>query len=511
MPVYAELHDGRRLEFPDGTKPEVIQRAVKSLISSAPEAPQGPQEGMGQAMLIAAGRGTDKLVQGVRQAYNWATNDQATLDKMAAEQADNDRLYKPLQDKFPIATGIAETAPAAAFFPIGGGASVLRAAASAAIPSVLSYGTAEERVKRGAVDAAFGAGGALAGRGLARVLKPAGVGAQMAGDTALEAAERIGYKPTPAQIADSPSMAAFENYLLRSPGSSGTMQTVAKANQSALNRAGAKAMGEVADKLDEGVMAAAKGRIGDEFTRLSTVTKPQLSDDFISALARIDADNAARGPFKSASITDLIDKGLELASKGDLDGKAYKEIRSELASKAKAAFKSGDSTTGQAYKAVTAALDDAAKSSLHEADQKAWDVARKQWSAFKTLTKGNVAEAGNVSAAKVASAVRAQGPALRLGELTGDLADVARVGEAFKSIPNPTSGQLTQQMLYGNPFTGVPLALGNKAAATAYMSPLGQRYFSRGLLDVGDGGQKLLGRTGIHLGVPLGRSLLGVE
>jgi hypothetical protein len=327
----------------------------------------------------------------------------------------------------------------------------------------------------------------------------------------LDAAERIGYKPSPAQIANNPGMAAFENYLLRSPGSSGAMQQVANANQSALNRAGAKAMGETADSLDEGVFAAAQSRIGSEFDRLSQITKPDLTGGFLTTLAKVDGDNLARGSFASKKVSELVDKGLDLAAKNNLDGKAYKEIRTALSNEAQSAFKSGDATVGQAYKSLVSALDDAAKGSLSKADQQAWDAARKQWGAFKTLTKSNVAEGGNISAARTAAAVRAGGPALRTGKASGELADIARLGEAFKGVANPNSGQLTQQMLYGNPLTGVPMMLGNKAAAAAYLSPLGQRYFARGLLDVGETGQSLLSRAGSVGAVPMARGLLGVE
>lgn len=511
MAMYAELADGRRLEFPDGTDPGVIQKTVKRMVAQAPQALQGPEENMGEAMLVAAGRGTDKVVQGVRQAYNWATGDQKTLDQMAANEAEKDALYKPLQEKFPVATGIGETAPALATFPVSGGASLLKAGASAALPSLLSYGSAEERLKRAGTDAAFGAAGALAGKGVSRLLKPAGVGTEAVGTTAEEAAKRIGYKPLPSQIANNPGMASFENYLLRTPGSSGTMQKAVTANQTALNRAGAKAMGETANTLDEGVFAGAKARIGGEFDRLGAITKPDLTGGFLNSLAKIDADNAARGSFASKEVKSLVDKGLDLAAKNNLDGKAYKEIRTELANQAQAAFKSGDATTGQALKTLYTSLDDAAKASLSPADQKAWDVARKEWQAFKTLTKSNVAEAGNVSAARTAAAVRSQGPGLRTGAASGELADIARVGEAFKGVQNPNSGQLAQQMMFSNPITGLPMLAANKLAASAYMSPMGQRYFSRGLLDVGQTGQALLGRSGIQLGIPAGRGLLGVE
>lgn len=509
MPQRIDVPGMGIVEFPDGMSDADMAQAIQRNMPQQAVKPEVP--GVGQSMLIAAGRGTDKLVQGVRQAYNYATGDQATLDKMASEQTENDRLYKPLQQAHPVATGIGEMAPAVAAGFMTGGNSVLGGALSAGLPSLLSYGTAEERLKRAGTDAAFGAAGAKTGQLIAKALKPAGVGAQLAPDAAIDAASRVGYKPLPSQVAGNPAMANFENYLARAPGSSGVMKRVNDANQSALNRAGAKAMGEAADSLDEGVFATAQRRIGGEFDRLGAITKPDLTGGFLNSLAKIDADNAAKGAFASKEVKSLVDKGLDLAVKNNLDGKAYKEIRTELANQAQAAFKSGDASTGQALKTLYTSLDDAAKASLSPADQKAWDVARKEWKAFKTLTKSNVAEAGNLSAARTAAAVRAQGPVLRTGAAQGELADVARIGEAFKGVGNPNSGQLTQQMMYGNPITGVPLMIGNRLAAGAYMSPAGQRYFSRGLLDVGQTGRGLLGQTGAALGVPGGRHLLGVE
>jgi hypothetical protein len=138
-------------------------------------------------------------------------------------------------------------------------------------------------------------------------------------------------------------------------------------------------------------------------------------------------------------------------------------------------------------------------------------VARKEWGAFKTLSKSNVAEAGNVSAARAAAAVRGQGPGLRAGRLDGELADIARIGEAFKGVQNPNSGQLMNQMMFSNPLTGLPMLAGNKAAAALYMSPLGQRYFSNGLIDLGEAGQGLLGRAVMPAAAYGTRGLLGVE
>lgn len=514
------------VEFPDGMSDNDIATAIRRNMPQEPAAPAAPDEGVAESLLIGAGRATDKLIAGAQQLYYGAksklepkgvssliagTETDRKLAQIAADQAEKDRLYKPLQDAHPAATAIGEMVPGLGVGAVTGGTTLIGGALAGGLPSLLSYGSAEDRLKRGATDALGGALGAKVGQLVAKVLKPATAGAQGVSDTALAAAERLGVKPTAAQITQNPGTQALENYLLRSPGSSGAIQRVMQNNQTALNRGAAKAMGETADSLDEGVFAAAKSRIGDEFDRLGQITKPDLSGNFLTTLAKIDSDNAARGAFKSGKVDDLVNKGLDLAANNNLTGQAYKEVRTELANQAQAAFRNGDATVGQAYKSLVASLDEAAKSTLSKADQMAWDKARKEWGAFKTLSKSNVAEAGNVSAARTAAAVRAKNPNFRAGGVDGELADIARVGEAFKGVGNPNSGQLAQIQSYANPLYGIPLALGNRAAAAAYTSPLGQMYLTRGLLDVGQTGQGLLGQMGAQLGAPYARNLLGVE
>lgn len=510
--------NGQKIEFPDGMTASDIEGALKKNAMSIPPvdttAPKFEDPGALQSGLIAAGRGTDRLVKGVQQLFYKATGNQAAENQLAQDVAEEDAYYKPLADARPISTTIGGLAPSAALMVGTGGGGALammgKSALASAVPGALEYGTGQERYGRALSGAIGGAVGAGAGQLASRLLKPAGVGTSSVSKEVLQAADRIGYKPTPAQITQSPFLANLENFFSKNPGSSGAMQRVAEANQTALNRAGAKAMGETAADLGETTFAAAKQRIGAEFDRLGKITAPQLGDDFLASLSHIDAANKARGAFMNKNVDGLIDKSLDLAAKGNLSGTAYKEIRTELANQAQSAFKGGDATTGQAYKAVVSALDDAAKKSLSKADQQAWDTARQQWSAFKTLSKGNVAEGGNLSAPRVASVVRRNGDGLRTGAAKGDLADIARIGESFKGVQNPNSGNLVNQLAYQN-MLGPLMMAGNRVGSAAYMSPLGRRYFTGGLLDVGAGGELALTRAGGLLGAPAARGLLGVE
>lgn len=474
---------------------------------------QGPDISRGQAFVKGAKHTADRVLDGITQMYLGARGEQSALGGLKQRVDEKAAAFQPVREKFPVVSALGEAAPMLAV-PIGGGAGVAsmigRTALAAATPELLAHGSVQDRAKRGALAGAGGAVGGALGLGVGKLLRPAGTAAQGVSDDALKAAERIGYKPTAGQITQNPAIQNFENYLAKSPGSAGRMQAVNQANQTALNRAAAKAMGENADNLGEGVIGAARARMGQEFERLQQITGPDMArPEFMQALVTVDSANVARGPFASKKISDIVDKGLDLAAQGKITGKAYKEIHTELASASTAAFRSGDATLGQAIKSIRESMDDAAKASLGYGDRQAWDTVRKQWEAYKVLVKGNVAEAGDVSAARVASKVRAD-PRFRTGQMSGELADIARVGEAFKGVQNPNSGNLAQQMLYGGPW-GLPFAAGNNVAARAYLSPMGQAYMTEGLLPVGPGSQFLLNRGGGLLGQPSLKNWLGAE
>lgn len=501
MPQQIEVPGLGLVEFPDGMSDADMAAAIRRNLAQQPApSPAHPADdvGVGEAMLIGAGREADRLIKGAQQLWYGATGNQPKLDALKAEQQGNDAAYAELQRRRPVATTVGSALPMLAV-PMSGAATgagmVGRAALAGGGIEGMKYGTAGERAGRAAAGAVGGAAGAGLGLAATRLLKPAGVGATTVSDDALAAAQRVGFKVTPGQATQNPAMMNFENYLARSPGSAGKMLRINDANQKALNRAAAQSMGEKSDDLSEGVFAAAKDRIGAEFSRLQSQTAPQLGDDFVNALAVIEGNNASKGSFAHPGVRRLVDKALDLASQGNVTGRAYKEIHTELSNKASKAFKGGDATLGQAFKTVRDQLDEAARASLPESERKSWDVARKQWGSFKTLTKSSVAEGGNVSAARAASALRAD-PRFRTGGLSGELADIARIGETFKSVPNPNSSNLAQQMIYGNPITGLPMLAVNDLMARSYLSAPMQRYMTRGLLDVGPQGQGALTALG---------------
>lgn len=161
------------LEGPDGASDaDVIAAAQQQFGQMAQPKPKSPQAdplhdlanstGAGESFLVGAGRATDQLIDGVKQIWYGATGNDQAQAQLAADQAEKARLYKPLAEAHPLATGAGEALPAMAI-PVGGGATALatagRLALAGAVPGALEYGSLEDRAGR----AAGGAASAVAG------------------------------------------------------------------------------------------------------------------------------------------------------------------------------------------------------------------------------------------------------------------------------------------------------------------------------------------------------------
>lgn len=451
-----------------------------------------PDQGIGRSLVNGAGKFVNDIVAGTKQTWNAATGNDAANAQLAREQERVKAGYAPLQRANPVATSVGESLfPAVASIPFTGGSGLAGTLTTGfltgAIPEALKYGSPEERMANALKSGAGGAAGAGLGYGVAKMIQPVSNAARLSPE-AQQAADRIGYKLTAGELQQNEALQNIENWLRRTPGSSGTMQARQAANQQAINRAAAGAMGETADDLGEKTFAAAKGRIGSEFQRLSAAAAPdvQNSPDFINAIVKVDAANRATQSYMRPDITKEVEKALDLASTGKLSGEAYQQIRSQLSSDAQRAFAAKDSTLGKALETIRNGLDAAANQSLSAADQEAYKVARQQWAAYKALTKGAVAEGGDVSGKRLAAALRQANPdAFRTGQMKVDerLMDIARLSEALKGVSNPNSGQMTvTAAMMQNPLTAIPMALNNKMLSKALMNPVTQGYLSSDVL-----------------------------
>lgn len=478
---------------PAGTTQADLESRLAAYRAPKAKAPTAADEyGPLQAGVVAAGRTLDRLGKGVKQmALNVpaAMGHKASADelsRMAAEEAENTRLFQQLEQRRPVATTLGGAAPFLVAPAMGAG--VAGMAAGGAIPGLVEYGTPEERLTRGGMGAAGGFAGGLLGATFGKLLKPTkGVPDRAVAD-AVEAAERIGYKVPAGQQTGSKALQMVEQQLAKNPVSSGRAQVFNEANQQAINRAAARAQGETANKLTDDVLEAARNRVGQAFDDISarntvTVSGQELFDN----LVRLEQQQLALGKFAQPKVSALVDKGLDLAAKGAVNGKTYQTIRSELGKQAQSAYANKNSTLGDALKSIQRTLDDAADASISAADREAWKTARSQWQAIKLVNTANgIVEGGNVSAAKLATKVD------KAGRVNAqELRDIAKVGETFKPLADSgtASNLLTQALISGGAGLAGPGALaatliGPSVLSKAMFSDAGRKYLTQGLLDL---------------------------
>jgi hypothetical protein len=290
MPTYRITSpDGQKFDVtaPDGaTQDQVLEYAKSHWGKSAPSKPakepppiagmQGPDDpGFWGALPIAAGRTIDRVSKGMQQLYHGATGDEQALTQLKDEAAADDRAYAPLREARPWATGIGESLPSM-IMPLGGGATLgstaLRMGLSGAIPGLMEYGTAGQRLERGAWGGAAGAAfpfavaGVKTGHALLEPVFAKGrdkiVGRTLnraAGENADTVASRLasarelvpGSRPTAGQVAESGGIAALE-------------RSAAAANpeayaQRAMEQSGARVGAVRGIAGDDAAMAAAEG------------------------------------------------------------------------------------------------------------------------------------------------------------------------------------------------------------------------------------------------------------
>lgn len=183
---------------------------------------------------IATGKTFDRILDGFTQMYLGARGESSALGGLKQNVAEKDAIYKPLQEARPFATGIGESLPSMVI-PGGGAATwtgnALRMGASAAVPAMLEYGDAGDRLLKGVIAggsaAAIPAGGALfkSAKTFAEPLYEGGRNAivgrtlnRVAGNDSANVIQRLksaqplvpGSMPTAAQVAENGGIAAME-------------------------------------------------------------------------------------------------------------------------------------------------------------------------------------------------------------------------------------------------------------------------------------------------------------
>lgn len=355
----------------------------------------------------------------------------------------------------------------------------------------------ESRGQNMALGAVGGVAGNAIGRGISKLLQPVPRMANSGRDEGIAAAQRLGIDNlTAGQKTGSLALQQAEAVLSRTPGAAGAFDKIKDTHQAALNRGAAKAIGESADDLSESVIARASDRISKQFNDLSAKSDLQIDSSFTKLADKLKSNNDMLGPFRNPQIDSLVEKSYALAQMKNIPGNVYQTIRSELTSSADDAFKSGNSSAGRALKDIRNALDDSAKSGLSKVDQEAWDVVRKEYANLSALLKGKTIKGGNVDQNLINNAmIKYNNKLYKSGKTEGPLSDIGKYAEAFKTnVPNSGTPERTfmQNMMFGNPLTGIPTAALANLYQRAYLAKPTQSYLSSGIANLPPSVQRML-------------------
>lgn len=498
--------DGKkyRITAPEGATEQDAIKHLQSQLSAEPSKPQDPYKATAQKqstidnLLAGAGGGIYGMYLGAKQLLGQTTPEEIAQHKQAMAGLRSTTAGTVGDIGGQVVVGL----PAAL---IPGVNTYVGAGLAGAGIGALQPTTGEgERSTNMLIGGVGGVAGNAIGRGIGRLLKPVPRVPNISRDNAVKAAERIGMTVLPGDKTGSTGLSQIEAVLSRTPGGAGLFDNIKDVNQKAINSVAAKSIGESADNLSEDVIAKASQRIGDKFNELSAKSQVSLDDSFEKLIQKLQSTNNKLGPFRNPQVDGLIEKSVQLAQMRDIPGDVYQVIRSELTSSADDAYRAGNSAAGKAMKDIRNALDDSAKAGLSKTDQAAWDQVRKEYAHLKTLVKGNTIEAGNVKPHLINSAMAKFNPQMyKSGQINSPLNDIGTIAQQFKqAVPNSGTPERSamQNMLFGNPITGIPTAALANLYSRMYLSKPGQAYLNKGIVDLSPQVQALLAKSGMLLG-----------
>lgn len=260
---------------------------------------------------------------------------------------------------------------------------------------------------------------------------------------------------TAGQRSGSQALRRLEDTFETLPLTSGPQRAISERQQTAFNRAVLRRAGVDADTATPEVVDGAFRNLGRQFDDLSARTVVQLDDDFGRAINATTNEFSRVLPSEQRGIFGNILE--DIASFGrELPGDVYQTTRSRLTRRARSIAQS-DPELSNAFRGVRDALDDAAGRSVAPQLRDQWREIRTQYRNLKAISNAisrpsaGAAE-GSISPAVLQSAVRQGQTRDAFARGSGELNDLARVGQRFLKPP-PDSGtaqrRFFQELLTG--------------------------------------------------------------
>lgn len=546
--MIVQMPNGERVEFPDGTPPETVQRAIRGYLTERNQqrgtgeriarvlgmVGQGFNEGLAQTVgalpdgvaaglravgvpTSAPGQYTDWARQGI-QAITGAPQTPETTVERAAQGAG--RGVADAASVLIPATAVAQGARAGTVARgVGQALSSQPVAQTAAGAVGGAVGDATDSPLLGTAAAIATPALMAAGR---RMVTPLPISPDR--QRLVEAARREGIPLSPAQTSGNSALGYMEGAFENLPTTAGRQGAINERTQRAFNRAVLSRAGIQGDSAMPDVIAANRDRLGAEFQRLSAGTTVQFDAPFtrqVGAAVQRYGNKlpSQQRPVFEGFVRDILTDPATGQIRTTMDGPVYQQARSDL-SRLVRSYQQGDPALSQALRQLREALDDVAGRSIPTDMRDAWNAARRQWGNQRTIERAitagqNVAE-GNISPLMLRGAVNRQDPsAYALGR--GDLSELARVGQGLMR-PMPQSGTGPRSAYIGAlTGTGIvtqdPMAVAAAAAVPrvvqeAYNLGPVQRYLRNQAL-AGSGGQRnLLAAIAAQQGVAEGRAAI---
>jgi len=464
---------------------------------------QAAQEtGMGEALAVGAGRAYDKAAMGLKQAtlgiggvlseilpkilkdpaQKYLTDELTALQKSEAEK---DAPYTALQKERPISTAVGEGATLALtpmvrpFAGAGAASQIGNAAISNAIPSLLSYGTAKDKVTDALVAGGLGAGATAAVRGASRVISPE-VSPQL--KTLLEA----GVTPTPGQVMGGTAK-RIEDKMTSAPLLGDAIvksqtRAVEEFNKAAINR-GLSKIGEKVDEVGrEGVEQAAI-KISDAYENLLPKLSVKVDQPFAADLQKIHGMAQNLPEPQAKQFNTIVGQNLanRFSPNGGMAGETLKEAESTLGYYVRQYKGAGDPDQrmlGDALQEVQKSLRDLVTRSNPQHAKELKDINTAFANQVRVERAAGLNKSDGIfSPANLASAVKAEDRSARKNQfakgnaLMQDLSD-AGVSVLGRSIPDSgTAGRVGVMAALANPSSMAGTAAGALGGSLLYTEP----------------------------------------
>lgn len=404
-----------------------------------------------------------------------------SIQKAVEENVTGD-FYKPQTTAGKYSETVGEFLPAAAAGP-GSAASRVAAAVASGVGSEVAgqatQGTAAEPYARIAAALAGGLAPAAIGRAvtplpttaarqrLVGILNDEGV-------TSLTAGQRTGNK----------SLQYAESFLGDGPLAGQGATAIQREGQEQFTRAAMRRAGQGLDDATPETLAANNQRLGNEFRDLSARNTMAPDNQFITDVTAAvrqyrNVPNSQQAQIVQGYIDDIVPH----INASGMSGVEYQAMRSRLSRQANN-NRQNDPDLSEALRGIRNALDDAMGRSISPADREAWQTARREYGAQKTIEKtasraGELTAEGQLVPANLRNTVATNNRgAYARGE--GDFSELARAGAGVMA-PLPNSGTAQRNALTNLALLPVSATAGRVITSRPVQAYLGNQVLARQL------------------------------